>query len=264
MELRQEFVRPSVASVKRRDRLREPIFGSLRAAPGRYLELGSTAARKPPEGFCNRLQRCRRTGREFSHRRFISPLRCDCAPYRFHPPFEQVLPKHAINRDLTVWPARYTALSDRRLAALQYVPWRRNLSMMRKSLAFCHRFVGAAIYFLHLSRSIAPTSSLVERRSFSWVITPSGLLLYPQHEARYQRAAERPTPSDLFDRCLEPCAAIRVFNGNLTTPGQFPRSLCPHQDVLTAISRCRVHRDPSGRSSATFMHSSAAPATTLS
>ena len=71
--------------------------------------------------------------------------------------------------------------------------------------------------------------------------------------------------SDLFDRCLEPCVAVRVFNGKSHPhPVNSLRSQCPHQDVLTAIGRCRSRRNPSGRSSAIFAHSSARPATTLS
>src|SRR3979490_2118827 len=61
-------------------------------------------------------------------------------------------------------------------------------------------------------------------------------------------------------------ARLSTFSmGNLTrTPVNSPRSRCPHQDVLTAIGRCRAHRDPCGPSSAIFAHSSARLATTLS
>jgi len=47
---------------------------------------------------------------------------------------------------------------------------------------------------------------------------------------------DHPTPGDLFDRCLEPCAAIHVFDGKSHPhPGQFasvpmPTPRCPHCD----------------------------------
>jgi len=96
------------------------------------------------------------------------------------------------------------------------------------------------LYFLRLLCGVAPTSSLTHSHS---------------PEASPQRVAES------FWRVWNH-ARLSAFS--IGKPGQFPRSLCPHQDVLTAINRCRARRDPSGRSSATFPLSSVRPATTFS